>query len=977
MLEDNETPFAFLSDCPSRLHLERDVQTGELLRIYEKDIEEECLYDPLEEELSDLVSKGRKTASLEEMVRRKKDDELESILETLPSVTLDDKPVSWAHRVTSLPSDYDQIRAAREYPFELDAFQKQAIYWLERRHSVFVAAHTSAGKTVVAEYAIALAMQHGTKAIYTSPIKALSNQKYRDFRETFGEASIGLLTGDIQINAEADCLIMTTEILRSMLYRGAELIAELEFVIFDEVHYVNDLERGVVWEEVLIMLPPHIQIILLSATVPNVMEFADWVGRQRKTPVYVVSTSYRPVPLVHHLYCCNRELIPIANQKEGFLTDGYKQALTQIKTGKNAIRNARQQGTLWSELIYVLKKQALLPCVVFVFSRRGCEDSADACQSMTLTDATERASIHMFMDQSLAILSAQDSQLPQILRMREMMERGIAVHHSGLLPILKECVEMLFGRGSIKVLFATETFAMGVNMPARTVVFGATRKHDGLGFRQLTCGEYTQMAGRAGRRGKDPIGTVIIIPPQDEAPSESGLRDMILGTATRLASRFRLTYNMILSLLRVESIKIEEMIKRSFGENAVQKNLPEERGRLDKLESLLKEKPALDCLHCVDVLESLYETDRKLRSNSASLFPQLVSLNKASRYFETGRILVVNHKGVNCAAQLKGINPDKTLRCTVNEVSGKVAPLRHVSKQLGKLISTDISAHQVLLISKHRCMQDDVYFWEQECWDEITLPLSTVLEIDTQILNRRRLFERYQRMTCPDWLEHFQHFSERAVLANEVSELKFKLSDFGLALLPEYMQRLEVLKTLGYLDAACTVTLKGRVACEINTANELLTTELIFDNAFREMSPAQMAALMSCMVFQEKERQEGDIFMEKELAYLEGMVERLSDIQREHGMLDVSRESSLASLNPSLMHAVYAWCTGMPFIDLIQLTPILEGSIVRCIVRLGETMRELRSAGKLIGDPVLVQKAEQADEAMKRDICFAASLYYQ
>ncbi|KAG1439207.1 hypothetical protein G6F56_012364 [Rhizopus delemar] len=203
---------------------------------------------------------------------------------------------------------------AMQFPFELDTFQKHAVYHLEMGDSVFIAAHTSAGKTVVADYAIALATKHMTKAIYTSPIKALSNQKFRDFKHSFGE-DVGILTGDVQIKPEASCLIMTTEILRSMLYRGADLIRDVEFVIFDEVHYVNDLERGVVWEEVIIMLPAHVNIILLSATVPNTREFAGWVGRTKKKDIYVISTLKRPVPLEHYLYA-NKDIYKIVGANE-------------------------------------------------------------------------------------------------------------------------------------------------------------------------------------------------------------------------------------------------------------------------------------------------------------------------------------------------------------------------------------------------------------------------------------------------------------------------------------------------------------------------------------------------------------------------------------------------------------------------------------------------------------------------------------
>ncbi len=245
-------------------------------------------------------------------------------------VPIEEKKVEkreWAH-IIDVNLDFPEFSTlvpdlAIEFPFELDVFQKRAVYHLEQNESIFVAAHTSAGKTVVAEYAIGLAMKHMTRAIYTSPIKALSNQKFRDFKEKFED--VGILTGDVQIRPEAACLVMTTEILRSMLYRGADMIRDVEFVIFDEVHYINDLERGVVWEEVIIMLPAHVTLILLSATVPNTKEFASWVGRTKQKDMYVISTLKRPVPLEHHLFV-ERDVHLIVDGSKKFLPNGYKKA---------------------------------------------------------------------------------------------------------------------------------------------------------------------------------------------------------------------------------------------------------------------------------------------------------------------------------------------------------------------------------------------------------------------------------------------------------------------------------------------------------------------------------------------------------------------------------------------------------------------------------------------------------------------------
>ncbi|GAA6066513.1 helicase SKI2W [Tachysurus ichikawai] len=321
-----------------------------------------------------------------------------------------------------------------------------------------------------------------------------------------------------------------------MLYNGSEVIRDLEWVIFDEVHYINDTERGVVWEEVLIMLPEHVSIILLSATVPNAVEFSEWIGRIKKRPIYVISTVKRPVPLEHHLYTGNstktqKELFLLLDATGGFLTKGYYAAVETKKerTSKHAqsfgtkkvsqSTTPNQDRAVWQTLLNFLSERQQTPVVAFTFSRTRCDDNARSLTSMDLTSSMEKNEIHSFFHRSLSRLRGGDRQLPQILQMKDLLKRGIAVHHSGILPILKEVIEMLFSRGLVKVLFATETFAMGVNMPARTVVFDSIRKHDGTGFRNLHPGEYIQMAGRAGRRGLDATGTVIIL-------CKTGVHDM-------------------------------------------------------------------------------------------------------------------------------------------------------------------------------------------------------------------------------------------------------------------------------------------------------------------------------------------------------------------------------------------------------------------------------------------------------------------
>lgn len=338
-----------------------------------------------------------------------------------------------------------------------------------------MAAHTSAGKTVVAEYAIALSKKHMTKTIYTSPIKALSNQKYRDFKQAFGD--VGLITGDIQIDSTANCLIMTTEILRSMLYCGSDVTRDLEYVIFDEVHYITDADRGHVWEEVLILLPDHVCIVMLSATVPNTLEFANWVGKTKRKKVYVISTAKRPVPLQHFLYTGNGgkskdDIFLVVDENGKFLADGFEKAKsTKVARQKDFQKNfgsrssshlnPKQEQTMWVGLIDHLKRNNRLPVVAFTLSRNRCDSNAEALKSCDLTNAREKFKIHSFFGLCLQKLKSEDRELPQVKTIQDCLERGIGIHHSGILPILKEIVEMCFQCGLVKLLFATETFAMG------------------------------------------------------------------------------------------------------------------------------------------------------------------------------------------------------------------------------------------------------------------------------------------------------------------------------------------------------------------------------------------------------------------------------------------------------------------------------------------------------------------------------------
>ncbi|KAF3939661.1 hypothetical protein ABW19_dt0204916 [Dactylella cylindrospora] len=985
----------------------------------------------------------------------------------------------WAHMV-DINQDLTNFRElvpnmAREWPFELDNFQKEAVYHLENGDSVFVAAHTSAGKTVVAEYAIALAAKHMTKAIYTSPIKALSNQKFRDFRGIFDD--VGILTGDVQINPEASCLIMTTEILRSMLYRGADLIRDVEFVIFDEVHYVNDMERGVVWEEVIIMLPDHVNLILLSATVPNTYEFASWVGRTKKKDIYVISTPKRPVPLEHFLWA-GKKMHKIVDQDKKFLEPGWKEANDAMsgkkeekpkdtpqssrgggnqrggqrggpsqrgqrggRGGANLMRGAagaasfnrggrggrttaNQDKNLWVHLVQHLKKEELLPACIFVFSKKRCEENADALSNLDYCTASEKSAIHMIVEKSIARLRVEDRQLPQIRRLRELLSRGIAVHHGGLLPIVKEMVEILFAKTLVKVLFATETFAMGLNLPTRTVVFSGIRKHDGKSFRDLLSGEYIQMAGRAGRRGLDSSGTVIIVGNGDEAPPAGILKQMILGEPTKLQSQFRLTYNMILNLLRVEALKIEEMIKRSFSENATQTLLPEHEKLVLANEEDLKKLTREDCEYCNTDLDILHDGLMEYKKLSDELHGLALKNPQGKRLFSTGRAVVIQEEKnartigvlVRDAATLSaGDNPlIQVLKLTGNQeqkipsdtipFTQVLAPaIRPIAQNRNKIRETAVPLRAIEYYSKTivethikgarsgnskviKQLTDELHSlgqnWADDRWAE--LDWSKVRDLRFQeVLGARKAelqkIKKCESLKCPNLIRHFQARHEEYKIKEVINNLKQLISDQNLQLLPDYEQRVEVLKELNFIDETSRVQLKGRVACEINSAHELVLTELILENTLADFEPEEMVALLSAFVFQEKTDTVPVVppKLERGKEKIIEIAKRVNMMQSAHQVI-MNQETDDFENRPrfGLMEVVYEWAKGMTFERITDLTDVLEGTIVRVITRLDETCREVRNAARIIGDPALYQKAEKCQELIRRDIISCGSLYF-
>ena len=446
-----------------------------------------------------------------------------------------------------------------EFPFELDDFQKEACEIIDNGESVVVCAPTGAGKTVIAQHAINNALKQGCRIFYTTPLKALSNQKFYDFCEQYGADKVGLLTGDTSINRGAQIVIMTTEVFRNMLYGTnfgavADNLKDVRYVVLDEVHYMNDEQRGTVWEESIIYCPTNIQIIALSATVANCDELTNWINTVH-SKTKLVNTDFRPVPLRFFYFDSSQpyKLLPLLTP-DGKLNNKIKPEKPQWARGKD-----KRKKTYVKQIIQNLADNDMLQAIYFTFSRKKCDEQMEKCSGLGLNTRKEQEEIKAFIEEFIA-------ENPHLYGNKhiEYLIQGVASHHAGLLPAWKNLVEKLFQKGLIKVVFATETLAAGINMPARSTVISSTSKRTDSGHRMLTANEFLQMSGRAGRRGMDKVGYVTVVGTPFQTPEE--VAELVLSDSNPLESKFSPSYSMVLNLLqRFNLEESKELILKSFG----------------------------------------------------------------------------------------------------------------------------------------------------------------------------------------------------------------------------------------------------------------------------------------------------------------------------------------------------------------------------------------------------------------------------
>ncbi|KAJ3103461.1 ATP-dependent RNA helicase mtr4 [Phlyctochytrium bullatum] len=946
------------------------------------------------------------------------------------------------HQV-ALPPDYPYVPLsehqpppvpARTYPFTLDPFQATSIAAIERNESVLVSAHTSAGKTVVAEYAIAQSLRDKQRVIYTSPIKALSNQKYRELQQEFGD--VGLMTGDITINSNASCLVMTTEILRSMLYRGSELMREVAWVVFDEIHYMRDKSRGVVWEETLILLPDKVHYVFLSATIPNAMQFAQWICNIHNQPCHVVYTDYRPTPLQHYLFPENGDGIHLVVDEKGvFREDNFQRAVGSLTDGgskkKKGGQNAQKGGpTDLYKIVRMIMSKNYHPVISFSFSKRECEANALQLSKLDFNDEAEREMIGSIFNNAIACLSEDDRNLPQIQHLLPLLKRGIGIHHSGLLPILKEVIEILFQEGLIKVLFATETFSIGLNMPAKTVVFTSVNKFDGKMQRVLSGGEYIQMSGRAGRRGLDDRGIVILM--VDEKLDTAVATSMLKGESDRLDSAFHLTYNMILNLLRIEGISAEYLLERSFFQYQSMNKLPALQRDMEILEKRIslqqvERETEIEEYYNIRLQLEGYQRERRLVMNSEAyclpfLQPgRLVKIKREPNPAEDAegnklpevdfgfgvitnlRKTLVQSKNMSLseAAEAPKHIVDVLLHCAPgteagardpkpcppNVTNGEMIVVSCTLPNFDGLSSVRVFAPKDIKSAESRNQMKKTLKEVQKRFPDGLPLLDPAEDLGISDPEFQRLMAKIETLekkllsipitNSPDLPRIYEQYTEKVENIQKLRAVKKKIKETeNILQLEDLKCRRRVLRRLGFISPSDVIEVKGRVACEISCADELLLTEMIFNGVFGDLTVEQCVALLSCFCFQDKidkvQRTQRDE-LAKPFRMLKENAQRIAKVSIEC-KLPLDEAAYLDSFRPDLMDVVFEWCKGAKFAAICKMTDAFEGSIIRSFRMLEELLRQMVAAAKSIGNTELESKFADGIVKIKRDIIFAASL---
>ena len=822
--------------------------------------------------------------------------------------------------INTHPADWKDEESIKAYKYPLDYFQKRAIRAMNADKNVMACVATGSGKSTLADYAIALSLSRGKRIIMTSPIKALSNQKYKEFRDAFGVDAVGLMTGDIKFNPDAPCIVMTAEILRNLLYKRGSRTAGIgataqvsldgvDTVIMDEVHYINDPHRGKVWEETLTLLSREVKLVLLSATIDRPELLASWMGDLKQRDIHLINNHHRIIPLTHYLYkptpysdlanpqLCSGALIPLmTNDGEwrGKAYHGWAKEYNRIihaddrrlpkdsEEYKRAVQREFSGAHRLNNLCEYLKYCQLHPAIFFVFSRKGCETYASSIVDSAVSGKMS-AEIESTFDFYTHPYRNQLFQLPQYHTLRSLLLSGVAYHHSGLVPILKEVVEILFSKGFIKFLFATETFSVGLNMPTKTVVFLEYRKpcdapqapdaHEAPSRRMLKTDEYLQMAGRAGRRGIDDRGYVIYMPIRDASPeSEGDLREMMLGKKQAVKSKMEWGFDFIFKCLHSSAHRWIDVVRDSYW-----------------YVELMREKAVLETELC-----------------------------KAS-----SRVRTINN-GDFLTAEM----------CDELKERHRLETLRREHPKVPKVWQRSLDTWK----NSHIGKRWDTAYVE---WREMEGLLSRITELEGQIADMTDM-----NMFMGGYASYLANVGFLDYVGTDFTEL-----------------------------SATHLTKKGVLATEVNEGDCLLMPELyLWASSLQSIPPPEeILATLSLFIEDTVPAANEDLVRTVRITPAVQFLERT----REHlyDRADVYGVSVSSPLNYPLYVVIQEWISGTPVADITAKYEMYEGNLTRIILKMTNLLEEWRNMATYCSDVEMLRRMDGSEALLLREVVLPDSLY--
>lgn len=822
------------------------------------------------------------------------------------------------------------------YQFELDTFQLQAFDHIDAGKSVLVAAPTGSGKTVVAEYAIGLARKLGKRAFYTAPIKALSNQKFHELTLLHGPQQVGLMTGDNSINPQAPIIVMTTEVLRNMIYARSSGIDNLGVVVLDEVHFLQDAYRGPVWEEVIIHLEPTVQLVCLSATVSNADELCEWLTTVRGPTIPIVETK-RPVELFNHYVVGDKTTSKVrvfdtlvggkpneqVSKIENSSAPRSKKQHSYGSRGRIGMATTRFYAPNRSDVVLQLREDDLLPAIYFIFSRNQCDEAAHSClkQGISFTTKQERAAIAEILDSHVEAFTDDDLAALQYSRFLAQLEAGIGVHHAGLVPSFKEAVEECFAKGLVKIVFATETLAVGINMPARAVVLDKLTKYNGETHQLLKPSDFSQLTGRAGRRGLDTVGHALTL--WNPFVTFEQVAALVSSRSFVLNSAFRPTYNMAANLIRTTSkVQARHLLNLSFAQFQSGKDIVEIQARI--------QRRSKELVRLQDQAFSTYGDIEEYRAGSTARKP-LQNSEDVFSSLRPGDVVLIGETLPN--ERLVVIS-------SANRGSGGKLSLLTIGKGVKTITARDITDYVYTI--GHIALPTPYQPTNSRFLKETSAKLSR-FKINERMLVRsgrnRKVRNDHPFLNDPDAKFKLNAAESADRIAKELAQLEKRVSTSAQSVSKKFEDLTDLLEQWGYVDD-WKLTKKGVRLGRIFHESDLLIAECLSEGVFDDLDHYELASLTSVFVYEDRKREalERIHFPNSKLddrwAKIEQISRKLSAQEVQYGLLPHRFP------DPGFMCTAYDWAHGTSLFDILDEDDVTAGDFVRTMKQLIDLLRQ-------------------------------------